>query len=417
MSLLAFLGLPRRASSEAPPAPPAPVLLEGTGETRFRTQVLGAWDAQVDDWFGAAVALDGGRLVVGLPYDDISGGNSGSAATFELGPEGWRQIDLIAPTTGGRDHYFGMAVALDGDRLVVGAPWNDERADQAGAVFVFEWDGAYWNQAARLYAEDARAGDNLGVSVALDGTRLAVGARFGGAGTRRTGAVYVFELDHGRWRQHTKLDGASSAEGDEFGFALDLLGDRLAVGAYAAGESRGEVRVYEREAARWREAVRLTAPEPQVGACFGLSVALAGDQLLVGAPWEDGAGRDSGAVHLYERGFRAWRRVASWTQPGARGGEYFGCAVALSDAAALVGARYGGTEPVRSGAAFLSLREGADWGPLRALPRPLAVAEDDFGLAVALDGAHAVVGARQVDPQGIRNGKGMCRWYDPFPGK
>ncbi len=396
---------------------PQPRLVQEQGAQSFYTQSVRAWDGQAGDWFGYDLALSGDRMLVGIPYDDLVGGNSGSAGAFEFGEEGWAQRDIIAPTRGARGDYFGMAVAIDGERCVVGAPWNNDRAPHAGAAYIFEWDGEYWYERARLYAENGRANDNFGVSLDIDGERIVVGSRWGDGVLGNTGAAYVFEEQRGEWRQTAQLEGSDLTVGDEFGFRVAIEEDRVAVGAYAQEDQRGAVYLFDHNGSRWEQAVRLTAPEAVAGDCFGLALDISDGAVLIGAPWRDDVGEDSGTVYLYRKGFKAWQLAEAWAMPDARGGEYFGCSVAMDSNAILVGARYGGRSVAKSGAAFLATKLKAGWTEWTRLPRRNAVAEDAFGLAVALSDDHAVVATRELALDGTRDSSGVCSWYSLSPPK
>lgn len=74
------------------------------------------------DLFGS-VALEGDRLVVGAAQDDENGPNAGAAHVFERsgGPGTWQQLAKLLPTDGGAQEEFGRAVALAGGVALFGA--------------------------------------------------------------------------------------------------------------------------------------------------------------------------------------------------------------------------------------------------------------------------------------------------------
>ncbi len=136
-----------------------------------------------------------------------------------------------------------------GDTLAVGAQFeasgngsqSDDSAPDAGAVYVFTRTGGVWTQQAYLKASNAEANDQFGVAVALAGDTLAVGA-LGEASEARginhagnnnnapgSGAAYVFTRTAGVWSQQAYVK-ASNA-GGLFGYGVALAGDTLAVGA------------------------------------------------------------------------------------------------------------------------------------------------------------------------------------------
>lgn len=227
------------------------------------------------DEFGSSVALsgDGATLAVGVtnedgaatagPHDN-SASNAGAVYVFTYDPqsETWPQQALIKADNAEADDLFGWSVALsfDGDRLAVGAPWEDSAATgvargaaldnsalTSGAVYMFVRDDGIWSQSAYIKASNTGAGDSFGWSVALstDGNTLAVGASgesssalgVGGAQTddsaTRSGAVYLFDYASGVWSQVSYVKPANPAPFGEFGnhIALSTDASTLAVGA------------------------------------------------------------------------------------------------------------------------------------------------------------------------------------------
>lgn len=134
---------------------------------------------------------------------------------------------------------FGNAVGIDGDTLLVGAPWTDVSFDQAGLVYVYRRasDGI-WFQAATLQG-DGLVGAGFGKSIALHGNFALVGAP-GVHGANTPGSVYLFErLGTGIWVRVLKATAADGAVGDRFGDAvafrfLDLNPNQDALVLWAA---------------------------------------------------------------------------------------------------------------------------------------------------------------------------------------
>jgi FG-GAP repeat len=85
-------------------------------------------------------------------------------------------------------------VTISGDTVVVGAPGDlgsrkiEPRKDQ-GAAYVFARSGESWNQLRNLTADDGALGDKFGVSVAISGNTVVVGAHYN---NKRQGSAYAF---------------------------------------------------------------------------------------------------------------------------------------------------------------------------------------------------------------------------------
>ena len=155
-------------------------------------------DAQASDFFGISVALDGTRLVVGANAEDTSGTNAGKVYVYEWNPTTlvYDEITTLTASDAQATDRFGESVALSDTRLVVGAYAEDTAAADAGKVYVYEFDSTtlVYNEIATLTASDAQASDLFGASVALDGTRLVVGAYAEDTTAADAGKVYVYEF-------------------------------------------------------------------------------------------------------------------------------------------------------------------------------------------------------------------------------
>src|SRR5262249_36999032 len=128
---------------------------------------LTADDGAASDFLGLSVALSGNTAVIGAPFDDVAGVDQGSAYVFVRNWTSWsQQQKLIALSTSAGDR-FGSAVAIDGDTVVVGAPFHDNgpNADQ-GIALVFVRSGTTWKGQITLISPDGVAGERFGSAVA-----------------------------------------------------------------------------------------------------------------------------------------------------------------------------------------------------------------------------------------------------------
>jgi len=297
---------------------------------------------------------------------------------------------------------FGRSIAIDGDTLVVGAPWEDasvvnggstesvpsgvrfdpstdtnNMAPDAGAVYVFTRTGGVWRQQAYLKASNAEAGDNFGHSVALSGDTLVVGAPFEDSGATgvngdqannaafSSGAAYVFTRTGGVWNQRAYLKASNTGSGDQLGYSVALSGDTLVVGApfedsgatgvngdqaNNAADAGGAAYVYTRTGDVWNQQAYLKASNTESDDRFGYSVAVSGNTVAVGAFREgsnatgvdgDPSNNDapsSGAVYVFERTATIWRHQAYLKASNAGEGDWFGIRLTLSGDTLAVGA-------------------------------------------------------------------------------
>jgi hypothetical protein len=316
------------------------------------------------DRFGHAVAMDGDTVVVGANAHHELGRKAGAAYVFQFRRGAWRQeAKLTAPEAA----RFGHAVAVRGDRLVVGAPGGPVDGASAGAVYVYRRhrrQGSDWRREARLTAGDAREGHLFGLAVGISGDTVAVGAPGDDARGSLTGAAYVFREEGGHWRQEAKLLAGDAAALAEFGKAVALDGDTVVVGAEGAGHPRdagqfaGAAYVFGRHEGTWRQTATLLAGDRKAADRFGNAVAVHGETIAVGAHFADPAGLNSGATYLFRRLGEQWRQDSKLVPQGAAAGEEFGNAVAVHGGTLAAGALRGGAEGTAAGAVSVFERTG-----------------------------------------------------------
>jgi len=372
-----------------------------SGRTWQQEAYLKASNTDEGDRFGYSVALDGSVLAVGAQGEDsaamgVNGDQSSNAAAdsgavyvFERSGATWRQAAYLKASNSDEDESFGFSMAIDGDTLAVGAPGEDSSAtgvngDQSdadalgsGAVYVFTRSEATWQQAAYLKASNTGLGDEFGSSVALHGDTLAVGALSedstatgvdgdsGDDDAPGSGAVYLFTRSETTWQQTAYLKASNTDENDLFGTSVALFGDTLAVGAFGEDSaatgvdgdqgnslmlSTGAVYLFRRSDGTWQQEAYLKASNTGAADGFGFSVAINGERLAVGAPFESSAAtgvngsqsnddaRESGAVYVFAHSDGTWRQEAYLKAFNTGEDDLFGYSVALDDSALVVGA-------------------------------------------------------------------------------
>src|SRR5260370_4121347 len=178
-------------------------------------------------------------------------------------------------------------------------------AYQKGAAYIFERNqgGAeHWGQVKKLPSSDGIGGDQFGGSVAINIDTVAVGAIHGNRGN--SGAVYIFERNQNgveSWGQVKELTADDAALLDEFGISVAIDGDTLVVGAWAINlATGGAAYIFERNqngVEGWGEVQKLTASDAAAHDQFGSSVGIDGDTVVVGAV---GKNSNAGAAYVFE---------------------------------------------------------------------------------------------------------------------
>ncbi|WP_179271143.1 T9SS type A sorting domain-containing protein [Rubricoccus marinus] len=272
----------------------AAYVLDYDGASWNATRLLPT-DQNWDNHFGQSVALSGDRVLIGARGERCGDGTEcGAAYVFDFDGSTWQGTKVV-PIDRGVDFRVGHAVALEGDRAVVGS---------GQSAYVFDFDGEDWLEATRFTVADA-SGVQFGYAVALSGSRVLVGAdREDCDVSLWCGAVYVYDHSDTGWIE-TKLEASDMVPdwGGRFGYSVALEGDRALVGALSGQCSTGTcgaAYAYDLEGGLWRE-TRLVASDEKHGDRFGRSVALSGSCALVGAYGVGCAqGNGCGAAYLYD---------------------------------------------------------------------------------------------------------------------
>jgi hypothetical protein len=261
------------------------------------TAKLTASDAALQGAFGSSVALDGDRAVIGARNNSLAF-VPGAAYVFELQGGAWVETAKLTSGITSED-WFGYAVALSGDRALIGAPLEDAPPlDRSGAAYVYDLQGAAWVQTARLVASDPGDLDRLGLSVALDGGVAVAGAYWDAVPTLDAGSVYVFELAGSSWSETAKLISADPGTPDWFGYSLSLVGDVLVVGVPNDQNYTGSVEVFQQTGGTWQAGPILYASDAAMSQ-FGFAVDYDGTTAVIGAPTHSGAASNGGATYVF----------------------------------------------------------------------------------------------------------------------
>ena len=315
-------------------------LFEASADGVESVATLAAGDAELGDRFGTSVGLGGDAVVVGAPGVILSELNEGAAYLFERDGETWTEVAKVHREVFAKNDMFGSAVAMGGGVAVVGAPGADVAGTDSGTAVVYERLEGTWERVATLASEDAAAGARFGTALAVDGERILVGAVGDTLAGEDAGSAYLFERGGDGWHQVARLAAAGGKGGDGFGNAVALADDVALVGARFAdltGSDEGAAYLFERTGEGWTEVAAFTAPEPADRDQFGRSVALAGDVALVGAPRVDVPVRDAGGVWTFARGADGWATTGRLSPAAPEMYDEFGSNVAADGSLVVVG--------------------------------------------------------------------------------
>ena len=227
--------------------------------------------------FGASVAMQGDVIVVGSPETVVNSGaiQRGRAYVFERINSVWQFVKMLQPLDGTNQGNFGLSVAVSDGVIVIGAPYVTlEGGFETGAVYVSQRTETGWQNPVRLAGFPANAG-RAGSSVAIDGTRIIVGAP--GAGTQSSlsgSAVFVFEPSGSQWQLTQTIQSASPVNGGKFGARVAIDDETLLVGSWTSSDSNGSHEYFVQTGSGWETRGPIRA---------GFAVAVQGEYAAVGA--------------------------------------------------------------------------------------------------------------------------------------
>jgi hypothetical protein len=360
-----------------------------------------------------------------------------------LKAQNWNQIiktaanDRATKTSVSRasSDNFGYSVAVDGDYAVVGAYQEDDDAlgnnfiSDAGSAFIFKNNGGVWTLVKKLVASDRAANDYFGYSVSISGTTVVIGANqededASGANTfTNAGSAYIFSQDQGgsnNWGEVKKIVASDRAANDNFGISVAISGANIVIGARGESEdaagtntlnSSGSAYIYNQDQGgvnNWGQVKKIVASDRAAGDLFGWSVAISGTTAVIGAIYEDedALGANSlglaGSAYIFSQdqgGANNWGQVKKLVPSDRAAFDNFGNTVAISGTNVVVGAYYK-SSPTYSGAAYIfSQDQGGtnNWGEVKKLVADVKAITDYFGNSVAISGTTVVIGAYQED--------------------
>lgn len=347
-------------------------------------------DGAAEDLFGHDVDIGEQYCVVGAVYDDDNGKNSGSAYIFDLATG--EQLHKLIPEDGGTNDQFGFTVSMNDEFVVIGAWFDDEKGEDAGAAYVF--DVASGEQIAKLVAVDGSPGDRLGVTVDLDDQTAIVGAFHA---DEMRGAAYVFDVRSGAQLQKLLPDEANPA--DLFGRSVGISGNRAVVGAPQTDEfgfSSGSAYVF--DITTGELLTKILAEDSQQGDQFGFASDMSDSLILVGARGDDDNGDGAGAAYLFDIDGNQITKIRAGDGQAM---DRFGHAVTITGDIIGIGAWLDDDNGEDAGSAYFFDADG------RFIAKLLADdgdAGDLFGLSVGIAEDRVIVSAQRDDDNGLDSG-------------
>ncbi len=363
-------------------------------------------DGSANDEFGVSVGIAGNTVVVGSIYDDDLGGDAGSAYVFFEDNGVWTQQAKLTAKDAKPNDYFGISVAIAGDRILVGAAEARTNGSRTGAVYVYERTNKVWALTQKLMPSTGAASDYFGYAVALEGNVAIIGAPQTDAVAYDSGAAYVFTYDGTFWSEKAKLSPPTGGVYGFFGGSVALFGTTVLIGQWddGSGADMGSVFAFKENSGSWIFQQELKASDRALGDTFGFSVALHNNKAFIGAPFRDGSCVNSGAVYVYGRYNDVWCEEQIIIPEDKNASQAFGSSVAVYGDMAAIGSYWDQDNGDYSGSAYAYRDIENVWTQqFKYLPNDGVVGQL-FGISAAMDGDRVIVGANGDDDNGTDSG-------------
>jgi len=341
----------------------------------------------------------------------ISGG-------LDAGVGYWQQKVVLDPAPADDIVNLGQSVSVSNGVVVIGGSLNSQTRIGAALVFLAPRPGsnAKMTEAAKLTASDGQPDDQFGYAVAIDGDTIVVGAPYANQGA---GKIYVYVMPPSGWQDMTETAQLTASKGvanDALGFSVSISGDTIVGGAPGVNTATGASYVFVKPDGQWQNATqtsKLWALGGEMYDSFGSAVSISGDVIAVGAPRFR---RNRGAAFVFVKKVNGWTNTTQTAGLSAHGEGQVGASVSTNGKIVVAGAPNAAYGDSRPGVAYVYVEPPGGWTGRTSVPNATLSSlygrmDDQFGTSVSLMGTVILVGAPNA------NCVGRHCYGPPYEGK
>ena len=387
----------------------------GGWEDMTETAKLTASDGAEYNHFGKSVSISSDNIVIGAYQNDGNRERSGSAYVFTKPTGGWSDMTETAKlkaSDGDYRDYFGYSVSISGNNIVIGAYQDDDNNSESGSVYVFTKPSGGWSdmtETAKLTASDGVKEDYFGYAVSISGNNIVIGAYQDDDNGDESGSAYVFARPSGGWIDTTetaKLTASDGADINYFGYSVSIDEDNIVIGAYGDENYTGSTYVFSKPSGGWSdmtETAKLTASDGASSDCFGYSVSISSDNIVTGAYYDDDNGDASGSAYVFVKPPGGWVNITQTAKLKSSDGtkeDHFGKSVSIDGDNIVIGACVDDDNGDASGSAYVFTKPSSGWVNMTQTAKLMAsdgADSDLFGVSVSINGDYIIIGAYDND--------------------
>ena len=282
------------------------------------------------DNFGNAVAISGNYAIVGSFFDMENGmANAGSVSFYKYDSlsNNWLHISKFLDATPAVSENFGITVAMSGDYAIVGNTRDTELGiTRCGSVTVYKRNIVtnIWENQGKLFNVNPVQDDNFGISVAIHGNYIIVGANYDDeAGFVNNGSAVIYKRNTSTniWESQGKMLGQTPTQNEQFGTSVSINDNYAAIGTlyeWTNNEYYGSVTIYtnNQNTNTWEQSKIKNGPTLATGDRFGSAVSISNNYLIVGSDFHTENGMaNAGRVSIYKRYENNWLEHEKFVSP------------------------------------------------------------------------------------------------------
>ncbi|MGE4158827.1 MAG: DUF6531 domain-containing protein [Planctomycetota bacterium] len=317
-------------------------------------QAFSPSDLNTNDYFSAALAFDGSVMVIGAYNQDVGFIDAGAAYIFEKQNGVWVQVQKVTAGDPHASDWFGAGVAIDQGRILIGATKFNGAVADMGCVYVFKKIGGVWTQAQQIVSPFSGGAEQLfGYPIVSNKGEVYFGARSEDSVAQDSGALFVYEYDGSSYQFSQKLKPSGIQQGQSFHWPV-LNGNQMFVAAHGdpALSRTGRVYVYNHNGTQWVEGLSFTSPDVGPEDLFGFGISTYDNAVIVGARFDNSNGTTRGRAYVFRDHGSGWVQDDIFETSLLSLGDQFGYAVEVIENFVLISSGYEDINNADDGAIF-----------------------------------------------------------------
>ena len=348
-------------------------------------------DIETNGYYSQAVSIYGDYAIVGAFNSNFNNlERSGIAYIFKQDDSKWSIQQKFGSPDAQAGDLLGASVSMYEDYAVIGIKYDNEICTNAGSVYILKRTENVWNIEQKLLPSDAQGHDYFGSAVSIYDDYIVVGAYNQNSAT---GAVYIFKKDVQSWTQEQIISPTDLQQGDSFGSSVSIYKNFAIIGAKGKYEGAGAAYIFQYKNNSWKQLQKLTVSDRQANDSFGGSVSIYSKYAIVTADSDDDNGSNSGAAYIFKYEDEVWSQQQKLLAPNGKSGEYFGLSASIHEEDLIIGAYLDNSKAQSAGAAYIYKLKNYKWNFYRKL---YPSQSKFFGYAVAINANNAIIGGNNT---------------------